>query len=471
MSKTKIIATVGPVSQEETVLEDLIVSGLDVIRINLSYSNHDFCEEIIKKVNKLNKELNKNVSIMFDLEGPLVRCHKIQNNEAFLKKDDKIRIYMNEVLGDSTKFSVNYPKLINDVKIGTILKINDGRVILEVLEIGGDYLLCKVVTEGKIVSNKIVNVVDTVLNRPFLSQKDKEDIIFANKMNIDFLALSYVRNVDDVLEVNDLLIELGNDHLGIISKIENESAITDIDNIITSSDGIMISRGDLSVEIPMEKVPSVQKNIIRKCHVMGKASIVATELISSMENNARPTRAEVSDLANAVLDGTDAIMLSGETTIGKYPVETLQVTEKIIGQAEEDINYLEMLEIAMKTEKQDTTGTIAYSVTESANRLKCKAIIAPTISGYTARKMSRFRPTCPIIAVSPNEETVKSLTIYFGVEAVLIDELNTLDKIIDKARNIVKSRIDIEPQDRIIITGGYPFKEVKHTNFMKIEEL
>ena len=471
MNKTKIIATIGPSSEQIDKLRDLITSGVDIIRLNLAHANYEFCEKIIDRIHQLNQELNRFVSIMVDTEGPSIRVGKFTENQAFLKKGDKIRIYMKEVLGDHTKFSINYPKLVEEVKIGTILKLEDGRIELEVIDKGIDYLLCLVNIEGIIHDNRNVTVVDIETHQPFLSKKDKEDIVFAHKKNIDFIALSFVRSAEDVLEVNDMLIELGNNHMSILAKVECESALEELDEIMKSCEGLIVARGDLGVEIPMEKVPAIQKTIINKCHMNGKVSVVATELMTSMEHTLRPTRAEVSDIANAVLDGTDAIMLTGETTIGEYPIETVQVMEKIIASAEIDMNYFELLDRAMRTEKQDTTGTIAYSVTESANRLKCKAIIAPTNSGYTAKKMSRFRPICPIIAVSPNLSTVKSLTIYFGVHPILIDELDSIDGIMNKAKNIATNLLQTQDGDKIIITGGYPFKDVKHTNFMKIEEL
>ena len=471
MNKTKIIATIGPVSKDKETLKQLMLKGIDVARINLKHADNSFCLDIINKIKHLNEELNLNVAIMIDIMGPNVRTGRIANGEATLTKGDKIRIYMDPLLGDSTKFSVTYPKLVSDVKFGTMLKIDDGKVSLKVCDRGKDYIICEVIEEGVIREGKSVNAPGVHLNIPFLSEKDISDIKFASKHAVDFIALSFVSHAEDLLEVNDLLIDLKDDHMGVIAKVENDLAVTNIDEIITNSDGIMIARGDLGVEVPMERVPALQKMIVNKCHDSGKISIVATELLSSMEEENRPTRAEVSDIANAVIDGTDAVMLCGETTIGKYPVETLETMEKIIKSAEEDIDYMGILDRAIRTEKQDTTGIVAYNVVESANRLKCKAIFTATMSGYTAKKISRFRPMCPIIAITPDVDTAHSLALNFGVTPILIDELKDFDRIINKARKLTKDMLNTNEGDKIIVTGGYPFKEVKHTNFMVIEEL
>ena len=471
MNKTKIIATIGTASKDKDVLREMIKKGMDVVRLNMSHCDYDFCEDIVSKIDSLNEELGTNVSIMVDTKGPEIRVGKFENDETTFKEGDKIRIYMDDILGDSTKFSINYPNLINEIKYNSVIRVDDGRLELEVLDKGEDFLLCEVMNNATITSGRSFNVPGLKLKRPFLTEKDREDIIFANKIKADFLALSFVNSAEDILTVNDMLIDLENDHIGILAKIENEYALEELDEIIRISDGIIVARGDLGVELPMERLPGIQKNIIAKCHNAGKVSIVATEMLSSMENEIRPTRAEVSDVANAVIDSVDAVMLSGETTIGKYPVETIAMMEKIIASAEMDINYLELLDKAMRTEKQDITGIIANSVTECASRLKAAAIVAPTMSGYTAKKMSRFRPVCPIIAVSPNKDTVKSLSLHFGVHAYLIDDLNSLDKIIKQSLDITNRVLRTEPGDKVIITGGYPFKNVKHTNFMKIEEL
>ena len=470
MKKTKVIATIGPASKDIEILKNLMLSGMDVARINLRYADKEFCEDIVNKIKNLNKELKTNTAILFDLEGPDITVGHFSGGSVYLNKGDKIRIYMDEVLGDSTKFSISYPNLINEIKVNNVLKINDGLIELKIIDKEINYLLCEVMIGGFIEDGKGVNV-GIHLNIPFLRTKDIEGIKLANELNIDYLALSKVSSYEDVLSVNDMLINLGNDHIAIITKIENEHALDEVDEIIKNSEGIIVARGDLGVELPMERLPKIQKMIINKCHIAGKISVVATELLSSMENVARPTRAEVADIANAVLEGTDAVMLSGETTIGNYPVQSLEIMSKIIEETEVDQNYYEFLDTTMRTEKQDITGSVAYSAVECAIRLKCKAIVTPTISGYTARKISRFRPNCPIVAITPDINVVKNLKLYYGIYPVLESDINSFDKIMKISKEKTKNILKLEEKDKIIITGGYPFKEVKHTNFMKIEEV
>lgn len=471
MNKTKIIATIGPASKDKEILKELMLSGMNVVRLNLSHADYSFCMDIIDKVNELNKELKMNVAIMLDTMGPEIRTGKFVNGEAKIRVGEMVKIVKEEILGDKSTFSITIPEVIDRVKHNAIIKLDDGKIELKVIEKTNDYLICQVLNDGIIRDGKSINLECSKLGIPFISKKDREDIKFANMMNVDFLALSFVSSSDDILELNDLLIEMGNDHINIIAKIENEKALNEIDEIIKLSDGIMVARGDLGVELPIERIPAIQKMIINKCHLNGKISIVATELLSSMETTLRPTRAEVSDVANAVLDGVDAVMLSGETTVGNHPVLTLQTMKKIIHSSEENIDYIELLDKAMRTEKQDATGLIAHSVADCANRLKAKVIVVPTMSGYTAKKMSRFRPACPILAMSPNPSTVKSLALNFGVYAQPMEELTSFDKIIKTSINLALDIFELETNDKIIITGGYPLKEVKHTNFMKIEEI
>ena len=432
MKKTKIIATIGPASKKEDILEKMILSGMDIARINMAHATHDFCKDIVKKINKINEKLDTNVSIMLDLKGPDITVGKFSKGKAFFHQGDKIRLYNQKMVGDNTKLSVSYEHFVEEVKIGSIIHLNDGLVELEVLDKDYDNLLCEVKKEGEVFDNKSVNVLNTKLNIPFLSEKDKEDIRLACKLNVDFLALSFVSSYEDVIRINDILIEQDNDHIAII--------------------------------------PKIQKIIINKCHTAGKVSIVATEMMSTMENASRPTRAEVSDVANAVIEGVDVVMLSGETTIGKYPIDTLRAMSKIVESAEQDIDYYDFLDKTMRTEKQDITGSIAYSVVDCSSRLKCAFIVTPTITGHTAKKISRFHPKAIIIALSPDIDTVKELNMYYGIYPVLIDELKSFDEIMIRSKEIAKKLLK-EEKGKIIITGGYPFSEVKHTNFMKIEEL
>lgn len=469
MKKTKVVATIGPSSKDSQILKEMILSGMDIARINMKHTSHEFAKDIIGKIRKLNDELKKNVAIMLDLKGPDLMVGKFTGGTAYLTKGTKIRIYNKEIIGDSTKIYVMYDEFVEKTKVNTKIKLADGMIELLVTEKESDCLICDVITGGFIEDNDGVNV-NNNYNIPFLSEKDKEDILFAHNMNVDFLALSFVSSSEDVLEVNDYLIEIEDSHMSIISKIENEHSVLDIDQILENSDGVIVARGDLGVEIPLERVPGIQKQIINKCHRSGKVSLISAEMLLSMENNIRPTRAEVSDVANAVLDGVDAVVLSHETTIGKHPVITVDTMAKIIESTEQDIDYIDFLDRTMRSEKKDISGTISYSTTECASKLKCKFIVVPTMSGYTAKKISRFRPECPIIALSPDKDVVKELSIYYGVYAIHNDSINTFDKMMKEAKEVALE-LGAEKDDLIVITGGYPFNEVKHTNFMKIEEI
>ena len=468
INKTKVISTIGPATMEKEQIKKLMINGTDVIRVNMSHADYNFCRNVVEYVNELNKELNLSIALLMDLCGPEVRIGEFVNGQAFFRKGDRVRVYMDEVMGDNTKFSVSYPNLLQEVTYNDIVSIKNGTMLMEVIEILQDFFVCEVLNDANIESNQNLMVQGKKLKLPYLTNKDETNIAIANKLGFDFISVPFVECSEHVLAVNDILINLHNEHIGIISKIESEDGVNNIDEILRVSDGIMVARGDLGVSVSIERVPGIQKKIIKKCHIAGKVSIVCTELMSSMEHMARPTRAEVSDVANAVLDGTDAIMLSGETTIGKYPIETLKIVEKIINSAEQDIEYIDYLN---DTISNDITNIIAQNVTNAALKLKCCAIIAPTNSGYTARMMSRYRPVCPVIAVSPNENAVKSLQLHFAVTPVLIEDLKSFDKIMDLSKKITFKLISTKPGDKIIITGGYPFNEVKYTNFMKIEEL
>lgn len=475
MNKTKVIATIGPSTNTYEKIKNLILGGLNVARINMCYADYDYCKNICDIVDDLNKELGTSVAIMLNLKGPEVRCGKFNNSETFFRLGDKVKIYMEEILGDSTKFSVNYPDLIKDVYHNTLIKIRNGNVTLMVIDKNtdqeGNYLLCEVVTEGIVRDNQTIIIPDIKLNLPFLSNKDKNDIILAHKLDVDFITLECVNNEEEIEEVNNILLELKNSHINIICKVESREGIKNIDKIIKKADGIIIDRGSIGTYSEIENVPKIQKEIITKCHTAGIVSIIATELLSSMESSSIPTRAEINDIANSVLDGTDAVMLCGETTIGRYPIESLIMLIKILKAAEADINHEEFMKKSIDTESTDVTGIISHSVVDAAYRLNCKCIVAPTMSGYTARKMSRYRPICPVVALTPNPKTTKSLQLHYGVKAILIENFNSLDKIFEISKVLVEQLLDLNKGDKFVITGGYPFKDIKYTNFMRIDEI
>lgn len=468
MNKIKVVATIGESGLNESIIQNLILNGVDAIKINMDEVSREEVRNIIENVRFLNKKLDTGVGTILEIGGPIIRINKMANNEAYFKTGDKIRIYTTEVLGDETKASVNYPEFIKEMNREDFITINEGEVKLKVYDKGSDYLICEVLKGGNVNSYATLNITNEA-NVPFLRIKDIKDIEFASEMNIDYLVLPRVKNVDDVMQVTDMLIGLKNDHTGVISKIDNKYAIEDIDNIVKTSDGILIDRNNLGLEIPMERIPGLQKIIINKCLRFGKISSVSVDIkLNDMDN---PNRVEVQDIANASLDGVDAFIIREKIDEKGPYISSIQTLEAILKEIETSIDYNDMFENASREESIDVTGMIATNVASTANKLKCKAIIAPTITGYTARKISRFRPSCPVIAVSPSIDTVTSLSLNFGINPVLIDDLNSLDKIIKISENITKGLIPLQKGDKIIITGGYPFKESKNTNFMKIEEI
>lgn len=469
MRKTKIICTIGPATEEKEMIKKLVLSGANLFRINLSHASHEFCDEVIKTIKKIERELNTNIGIMLDLTGPSLRISNLNGGKVYLNKDKEIRIYNYEVLGTSSQISFNHPEIVDYLRLKDKIILSDGKIELEVIKKEKNSIVAKILNEGYVYSNKAVHVSNTSYQIPFISDKDKDDIIYAISKNIDFLALSNVRTHEDVLEVIDLLISLKNDHINLIAKIETEEAFDDIDSILKLCDGVMVARGDLGLEMPIEKLPYVQKQVLKKALSNYKVGIVATDMLTSMEKSNMPTRAEVSDVYNAVIDGADAVMLCNETTVGAYPLETLEMMGKIIESAEEDYDYIRNLDEIMSTEKQDITTTISYAVVNSALRLRTKAIVASTNSGYTAKKISRFRPICPIIATSPNLDTVRSLTLNYGVYPYLVEKEKTTDDIVKVCKKKVEETLNLDYGDKYIITGGFP-ASINNTNFMRIEE-
>ncbi len=470
MNKTKIIATIGPSSNKMEVLEELVSNGVDVIRLNMSYSDYGFCRDVIEKTYEINRKLGSNISVMVDLEGPCIRTGEFQGGYADFETGERIRMYMNPAICNGFQFSINYPKLIDDLRFRSVIKLMDGKVVLEVVEKGLDYAVCEVVKGGRVVSHSKLYLPGIKLNRKFLTKQDCEDILFAHKMDVDFIEISNVSDAEDIMEVNDMLIELENDHIGLIAKIQNERAVKSLDRIIDVADGILLARSDLAVELPLEEVPNIKSKIIRKCHGKGKISIITAELDSFLTNDVVPSRAEVSDLANSVSESVDAILLTGETTIGTKPAEAVKEVERIVRAAENTIDYDYHFNSALKTNSKDIAGTIASSVALGAITLDCKAIIIATNTGYTAKRMSKLRPPCMIIAAAANERVARSLNLYFGVLPIAIGDFD-FDTIASKAMSIAEKTLELEKGDKVIVTGGYPFKKVKHTNFMKIDEI
>lgn len=470
MKKTKIIATIGPVNGSKDTIRQMILAGMDVVRINLSHADHKAAETIIKTIRDLNKELNTTVGILVDTKGPEMRIKTPQECGVELMKGDIVTLTNNECDLEN-KFYVTYRNLYEDVCIGSKFLLDDGLLEFIVIDIKKQDIICEVMNDGLLVNNKRLNAPGMNLSIDFLSTDDKDDITFASNQHADFIALSFVRNANDVLDVNDMLIGLRDEHIQIIAKIECRSAIDDIENIIKVSDGIMVARGDLGVEINLEEVPGIQKRIVKQAYLKNKLCIVATEMLSSMEERPRPTRAEVSDVANAVIDGVDAVMLSGETAVGKYPVETIDTMRKIIESTESESDYGMLLDSHSDPKEQDMTAVIAHSVVNAANMLKAKAIVASTISGYTARKVSSFRPCCPIITTTPDKKTATSLSLNWGVIPVVVEMFKSTDEIVKNAIEIAKEKLVLQTEDKIIITGGFPVKKIKYTNFMKIEEI
>lgn len=471
MNKTKMIATIGPSSKDENVIRNIIMSGADVIRINMSHASSEFAKDVILKTRKISNELNVEVGIMIDTRGPEIRIGALENDKVKLIKDRKIRIVKNNIVGNENMLSVSLPAIIEHCKIGEKILVNDGNVELEVEATDGETLICNIKNDGFICSNCSINIPNASFNIKFLSNFDKDTIRFASMMQVDYLALSLVNSHLDVLDVNDLLIELNDSHIQLISKIENKNAIDEIDNIIKMSDGIMISRGDLGIEVELEKIPSLQKKIATLTKEKEKICIVATEMLASMQYNPRPTRAEVSDVANAVLDGTDAVMLSSETAIGSYPVETVKTMNKIIDAIENEIDYNDLLLEINRNEKIEISKAISYSCVDCANRVEAKAIVCSTRTGNTAKDISNYRPSCPVIAISPDEKVVRGLTINYGIFPIKVPVVNNTDEIIDLSVDVAKKIINLEEKDRVVIAGSFPLEGVKYTNFMKVEEI
>lgn len=468
MKKTKIICSIGPASNDPDVMEKMVLAGMNVGRINFTHATIEERNKAIESIREVRQRTSKSVAILWDTKGPEFRSGLLENNAINLVPGKKIRIVKDDILGNEERFSVNHPQALDSLEIGKTILLENAKMQLEIISKESDGVTCRIVTGGVLGNRKSMSVPGTKLNIPYVSDLDREDIKYACKNGGEFLAISFVSSKEDVLEIKEILKEENREDLQIICKIESDLGIKNLDSILEVSDGVMVARGDLGTEIPSETLPIVQKRMIKKCREKGKVSIVATEMLETMMENNRPKRAETSDIANAVLDGTDAVMLSGETTMGKHPIETVKAMADICEVTEQ---YAEFDYISSKIKDDNIANVIATSVVQSSNLLNAKLICAATISGTTARQISNLKPKAPIIALIPNEKDGRRLALNWGVYPTYLPICDTTDEILIRSVEKAKTFKKLEKNDIIVITGSFPNNEYKPTNLMKIEQI
>ena len=467
MKKTKIICSIGPASDSVEVMSEMVNQGMDCARINLSHATPDDILKTIDVIRQVREACNTPVAIMYDTKGPVFRTLKFKDGGITLQEGDTIKMSKNCIIGSENEFGVNHDEAIDFIEIGDKVLIDNALLELEVIAKEKEYVELKALGEGKIENHKTINVPGVDLNLDFISEIDRKDITFAAQHSCDYLALSFVNTKDDVIAAREIINEAGGDSY-IISKIESRRGIENIDEIIDESNGIMVARGDLGVEVPMEELPMLQKSIIKKCREKGKFAIVATEMLASMYENPRPSRAEVSDVANAVLDGTDCVMLSGETTIGKYPVSAVEIMSKVCKYIESTIDYTK--HVAYKG-TIDISDTIARLVVGAVEYSDVKLIVTPTMTGFTASKISNLRPNCTILACCPSNHIAEKVVLNFGVKPVITQIYESTDKIVENARKVAQEEFNLKKGDLIVVTGGFPLKKSRTTNYLRILEI
>ena len=470
MRKTKIVCTIGPASESEEMLEKLIKAGMNVARLNFSHGDHAEHKTRIDSIRKVSKRLGKTVAILLDTKGPETRTHNMKDGLIELEKGSEVTVSMTEVEGTPEKFSVTYENLINDVEEGSYILLDDGLIELQVKSIdkANGEVLCDVLNTGELKNKKGVNLPGVKVSLPGITDKDADDINFGISEGVDFIAASFVRRPSDVLDIRKLLEAKQNKNISIIPKIENQEGIDNIKEILEVSDGLMVARGDMGVEIPPESVPMVQKDLIRQCNKLGKPVITATQMLDSMQRNPRATRAEASDVANAIYDGTDAVMLSGETAAGQYPEEAVKTMRNIAVSAEAAQDYKKLLSDRTKLVETSLVNAIGVSVAHTALNLNVKAIVAATESGSTARTISKYRPQSDIIAVTPNAETARQCALVWGIFPVVKEGRKTTDALLNNAVATAVETERVQNGDLIIITAGVPTGEKGTTNMMKL---
>ncbi|MCI8346912.1 MAG: pyruvate kinase [Bacilli bacterium] len=467
MKKTKIVCSIGPSSNDVDVMEQMVIAGMNVARINFTHATLEERKKATDSVREVRKRTGQSVAILWDTKGPEFRNGVFENDSVELIPGQTIRIVKENVVGNQERFSVNHPEALDSLRVGDIILLENAKMKLEVISIESDGVTCKIIYGGILGNRKSMSVPGIKLNIPYVSDLDREDIKYACEHGGEFLAISFVSSKEDVLEVKEIIKQHHREDLKIICKIESQLGIDNLREILEVSDGVMIGRGDLGAEIPSEEVPHAQKNMIKICREMGKVVITATEMLETMMENSRPKRAETSDIANAVLDGTDAVMLSGETTIGKHPIETVKAMADICEVAEKyaEFDYTSNIKFV-----EDIPTSIAENVVASANRLNAKLICAATISGTTARIISNLKPKAPILALCPDEKTGRRLALNWGVYPIDLRVCNSTDEVLELSVERAKEFITLNQGDKVVVTGGFPnTDENRTTNLMKIE--
>lgn len=470
MRKTKIICTIGPASQNEKTLAELMKAGMNVARFNFSHGTHEEQKGKLECVRKVAAGLGLPIATLMDTKGPEIRLRDIEGGRTELVAGQKFVLTTEEMLGNNEKVSITYKGLVNDVKAGMNILIDDGLIALDIDEITETEIRCTVINGGPISNHKGVNVPGAVLSMPYINEADKSDILFGIECGYDYLAASFVRCKEDVLELRKILND-HESHMKIIAKIESTQGIEDIDGIIEVSDGIMVARGDMGVEVAMEEVPVLQKKMIKKAVSRGKIVVTATQMLESMIHNPRPTRAEVTDVANAIYDGTTAIMLSGESAAGQYPVQAVETMARIAERAEQDIDYRSRMQRIHEENELDITTAISHACCTTAMDLQAKAIITVTMSGFTAGMISRYKPSCPIIGCTVNQRVWRQMNALWGVTPLRIEEEETTNALFDRAVATAKEHGLVNAGDTVVLTAGVPLGISGKTNMIRVVEV
>lgn len=470
MRKTKIICTIGPACEDEETLTKLCLAGMNVARLNFSHGTHEEHLKKIQTIKKVREKLNLPIAIMLDTKGPEYRIKTFKDGSVTLNEGDVFTFTTEDVEGDQSRVSVSYKGLMDDLNVGDTVLLNNGLIIFKVTALTKTEATCVVKVGGVLSNRKSMSFPNKVLRQKFLSDQDKDDILFGVQNDVDFIACSFVSNKQDLVDIQEYLKSIGGEGIELIAKIENRAGVENIEEICTQCSGVMVARGDLGVEIPFEELPGIQKDMIETCRMLGKRVITATEMLESMIHNPRPTRAEISDVANAVFDGSSAIMLSGETAAGQYPELTVQTMSKIAEKAETDINYVKRFnryEFKIKNE----VDALSHATCAMSIDLKAKAIVTCTVSGVTARMVSRFRCPTDIIGMTTNEKTWRKLALSWGVIPVMAEQFSSTDVLFYEAKRTAKQVLTLKKGDFIVITGGMPNGHVGSTNLIKIEKI